>query len=726
MTNNLILPKISPIHIIGFGALLGILLITALTYFALQQPWLGIQLSPQPGSQVLLVHSVLKDSPAENKLKAGDTIIGFQHNNQFIPVDALHNIEEPAILASYEEHNAFIDAQETLAQLLKNNTITIQLQDKSIELKPAQQRPLSSLPFVNYWLIILCGFSSFIIGLNVWSFRRGQDVSRILAIAGSGLFFGSVFNAVTLSRELALPGEIYFNLSSAAHFGVMLFAFSAVATIWNYPRRVSDFPATTMIYLFFLLLWINQTWQIISMPFHVYYFHFLVDFMLLAAFAIRQWNQARDSAIDQAALQWLLFTLVVSLGITIAFFYIPTIYAAEALISIGATYFCALLVFLGLTMGIIKYRLFNLSSIWMEAWVWLIGGSILLLVDLALVYLLDLASGFALALSAVIVGWVYFPARQWISVNLLKLQPRSIEHYFPVLIEKLIAIESSKSLIEKWQDILQDIFSPLEISREEVPCEKIKITENGTNMLVPSLDNQATLVLNYRDHGKKLYTQNDVALCKGILELTRYTANIKVAHEEGAQNERKRIARDLHDDIAAQLLTLIHGSNDLQITDKAKQILKTLRETIYSLDVKAEVDIRTVLDQLYEIIHERTELANITLDWQVDRFNNNLSIRPRQHINLKRSIQEVLSNIIKHANASQVSVFIKINHNNLQVQICDDGIGGNIDHWVAGKGLNNIRTRISEIDGAVSWHHNAKSGINNAQQGCCVNLQFPL
>jgi hypothetical protein len=45
---------------------------------------------------------------------------------------------------------------------------------------------------------------------------------------------------------------------------------------------------------------------------------------------------------------------------------------------------------------------------------------------------------------------------------------------------------------------------------------------------------------------------------------------------------------------------------------------------------------------------------------------------------------------------------------------------------VAGKGLNNIRTRIEEINGSVSWHHNAKSGINETRQGCCINLQFPL
>jgi signal transduction histidine kinase len=726
MNENLILPKISPIRLIGFGSFIGIILITVATLLALQKPWLGIQVSYQPDSSVLKIKKVIENGPAWNKLKAGDEIIGIESAGKLVASNPLYNIEEPAIIATYEKANAFFRAQDELASLLTNETLKIHLTNRSITLSPQAKRPLASLPLINYWFVVLYGFTAFIIGLNVWSFRRGEVVTRILAIAGSSFFIGALFNAINLSREIAYPADFFYSIASISHFGVILFAFSAVAILWNYPKRISSFPATLLLYLFFLFIWINQTWQFIQLPFHAYYFHFLIDFIFLTAFAIRQWHQARDSAIDQAALQWLLFTLVISLGITIAFFYIPTIYSTQPLISISTTFFSALLVFIGLTMGIIKYRLFNLSQVWLEAWVWIIGGSILLLIDLALIYLLELASGFAFALSAVIVGWVYFPARQWISINVLKLQPRSIEYYFPVLIDKLIAIETSKTLFDKWEDILKEIFHPLEIIYIDEPREKIKLINNNISLLVPSLDSKSTLSLNYRNNGKKLYTQNDIRLCTGIFDLTRYTANIKHAHEEGAQEERKRIARDLHDDIASQLLTLIHRSNDLAITEKSRDILKTLRETIYSLDTEATIDVRTVLDHLFELVHERIELAGIALEWEVEKFNQDITLSPRQHINLKRIMQEAISNIIKHANARQVTVFINVNFNNMQLQICDDGIGGNIEDWIAGKGLNNIRTRIEEINGQVSWHHNAKSGITSERQGCCINLQFPL
>ena len=378
-------------------------------------------------------------------------------------------------------------------------------------------------------------------------------------------------------------------------------------------------------------------------------------------------------------------------------------------------------------MGIIKYRLFNLPSIWMEAWIWVIGGSLLLFIDIALVYLLHLTSGFAFILSAIIVGWIYFPARHWISVNILKLKPKSIELYFPLLIDQLISAHSSKSFAKKWEDILIKVFQPLDVQYFIAePVKKVITSNNGINLNVPSLDKESTILLSYKDSGNKLYTQNDARLCQSLYELTQYTANIKQEHEEGAQDERTRIARDLHDDIAAQLLTLIHRSRNKQTIDETRTILKTLRETIYSLDTNASINLLTVLENIYQHCNEKAKLDGLKLYWESVVNTNELYISPRQHINLQRSIEEILSNVIQHAKASQATVFISVNNRNLQIQCCDNGTAGEIDNWVKGNGMNNINTRMQEISGSVRWYHNIKSGTTRDKQGCCINLQFPI
>lgn len=669
MPKKLLLPRLSPIQIIGAGSFTGLLFIIIVATFALQQPWLGIHVKYQAGQSSLKVIGIIEDSPADNKLFPGDEILSFEYGNKTIDVSPLHNIEDPDSNPTYALYNQFMQKQSELHNLLLHEKVIINLKNKSVTLHPQATRPLSSLPFDSYWMVTLFGFLALVIILSIWSYQRGKYHIRILAILGAGFFVGAIFNAVTLSREIALSGELFHIFSSLNLMGILLFSFSITALLWNYPKKLSDFPSTAIIYFLYPVIWINQTWQLVELPLHAYYLQFLVTFIFMIIFALRQWMQSRNSIADQAAIHWLLLSITISLGITFALFYVPTVYSSQAYIPVSGAYIAGFMVFLGIIMGIIKYRLFNLSRIWMEIWVWIIGGILLLLIDIFLVYVLKTASGLALIISALIVGWVYFPTRYWFSSKILKLQPRSVEHYFPLLIQKLIDVRSHKSINEKWHDILRDIFLPLEIAYSNEPLSKISISDNGINLLVPSLDNKSTLRLQYQANGKKLYSKSDIKLCNSLYEITQYTANIKHAHEEGIKIERQRIARDLDDGIVKHLLALIKNSDEAEIVTKANDILSSLRETINSLDLGSTINIQIVITNIISIITERIELAGLKLNIETKISAKESALSPRQSINLQRIIQEIISNIIKHAAASQITVFIYSSQNELRIEI---------------------------------------------------------
>ena len=715
MTKKLFLPKLSPLQLIGIGSFSGLLLIIYVTWLAVQQPWLGIQIKYEAGKSTLKIAEVVKDSPAYEKLTVGNEILGFQHGERFVAITPLYNMEDPDSNATYALYNEFMRKQTELFELLTNESLTIKLKDKDITLHPQRMRPISSLPIAQFWMIIAFGFSALIIVLSIWSSQRGIVHIRILALLGGGFFIGAIFNAVILSREIVLHGELFHLLSSLNLLGIILFGLSITALLWNYPKRLSNYPTTLLIYTLYPIIWINQTWQIIELPLHTYYLHFLITFCFLVYFAIRQWFQSRDSLVEQAALQWLLLSITLSLGITITLFFIPTIYSVQPILPISGLYFAAFMIFLGLIMGIVKHNLFNLSRIWLEVWVWLLSGSLVLLIDLALVFLLDIASGYAFALSAIIVGWIYFPARQWFFTHILKLTPRSVEQYFPVLIEHLIADDAHKTYSDKWIGILKEVYAPI----------KIEVKNNGINLMLPSFDNQKTIVLYYRYNGKKLYDKQDIKLARSLYGLTVHMLNIKDAQEQGAQNERKRIARDLHDDTAAQILTLIHSTDNESIIKKSQKVLKSLRDVIYSLDTNATIDTQTVLERLYSIAEERINLANLTLQWDVITPSNSTTLNPRQHINLQHILQEAISNIIKHSNADQVHIFIAISNDTLEMKICDNGKCGDIGSWTLGKGINNIKTRVEEINGTAKCYK-INSQESNFEQGCCINVNFPI
>ena len=59
------------------------------------------------------------------------------------------------------------------------------------------------------------------------------------------------------------------------------------------------------------------------------------------------------------------------------------------------------------------------------------------------------------------------------------------------------------------------------------------------------------------------------------------------------------------------------------------------------------------------------------------------------------------------------------------MKICDNGSCENIETWTPGKGLNNIKTRVKEINGTVKWYK-INEDENNVEQGCCINVNFPI
>lgn len=242
MAEKLLLPKLSPVQIISSGSFIGLLLIIFLTWLALQQPWLGIQVKYEAGKSTLQVEKVLNDSPASSKLKPGDEILGFQSGNKYIAVTPFLNMEDPDSNPTYKLYNEFMLKQTELYQLLTNDHLIIKLKNKDITIYPEKMRPISSLPIASYWSVIFFGFSALIIVLSIWSFRRGEITIRILSLMGGGFFIGAVFNAVTLSRELVLPGDIFYTLSSLNLLGIILFSLSSTALLWNYPKNFLTSP----------------------------------------------------------------------------------------------------------------------------------------------------------------------------------------------------------------------------------------------------------------------------------------------------------------------------------------------------------------------------------------------------------------------------------------------------------------------------------------------------
>jgi signal transduction histidine kinase len=188
---------------------------------------------------------------------------------------------------------------------------------------------------------------------------------------------------------------------------------------------------------------------------------------------------------------------------------------------------------------------------------------------------------------------------------------------------------------------------------------------------------------------------------------------------QNTENERKRIANDLHDGISHELLSLksVTTENFLGLNNKIDVIINEIRQISRNLHpamfdrVGLEFSIKQLIDYL--------ELKNqFMITYDID-YNKKLS--PENELQLYRIVQESLSNIIKYADAHSASVSLKEVNNFLILEIKDNGKGFNVEEKLNNKtsfGLHSLIERGNVVGG--------KTTIFSDSLGTVITLKIPM
>ncbi|EGF31890.1 integral membrane sensor signal transduction histidine kinase [Oxalobacteraceae bacterium IMCC9480] len=222
-----------------------------------------------------------------------------------------------------------------------------------------------------------------------------------------------------------------------------------------------------------------------------------------------------------------------------------------------------------------------------------------------------------------------------------------------------------------------------------------------------------------------------------VLRLTQESLRKLGAHQEHIkENERKRIAREIHDELGA-LLTGIKAYQAVamdQVSRSGNPPVESLLEANRLADEaiatvrRVITDLRpSVLDELgiwsaIEWVAERITLrAGLLLNLQIDEQIIDNDLDAERSIALFRIVQEALTNVQRHAQASQVSLQIRRVGNALHIDIRDNGIGVSAEqvHQQESWGLLGMRERIGHFGGSL--HISGKPGA-----GTEVSVLMPL
>ncbi len=189
--------------------------------------------------------------------------------------------------------------------------------------------------------------------------------------------------------------------------------------------------------------------------------------------------------------------------------------------------------------------------------------------------------------------------------------------------------------------------------------------------------------------------------------------------------ERLHISNDLHDNIGSQLTYIISSVDNMnhkftELDDKLKNKLsditlftKTtitqLRDTIWALN-KDEISFEDLKARLFNYI-ENAKLAQQQTAFTFNgEMKTNFQLNSIQGVSIYRIVQEAINNSMKYAAATNVSLNITEQKEDLILSIKDDGIGFNIAEIDMGNGLENMRNRASSIGASIDIKSSSNKG----------------
>jgi signal transduction histidine kinase len=182
------------------------------------------------------------------------------------------------------------------------------------------------------------------------------------------------------------------------------------------------------------------------------------------------------------------------------------------------------------------------------------------------------------------------------------------------------------------------------------------------------------------------------------------------------EEERKRISRDLHDDIGTKLsaLKLYLSALREQASVMHNEKIKTLAENSEHLLKETLQDVRELLLNLSPTVLEEFGYT-IAVEGLVNKINETQQLNfklivfgitrrlPKDYeLALYRITQELITNVLKHAEARQVILQIGYRQGLLILMIEDDGVGFDIHSYNAGYGLNNLNSRTKLLKGTLT------------------------
>ncbi|OFJ65350.1 sensor histidine kinase [Streptococcus sp. HMSC077F03] len=218
-----------------------------------------------------------------------------------------------------------------------------------------------------------------------------------------------------------------------------------------------------------------------------------------------------------------------------------------------------------------------------------------------------------------------------------------------------------------------------------------------------------------------------------LTEAVQKAENQSLVKEEAIiEKERKRIARDLHDTVSQELFAahMILSGVSQQALKLDREKMQTQLQSVAAILETAQKDLRVLLLHLRPVeLEEKSLVEGIQILLKELEDKSDLKVSLKQNVStlpkkieehIFRILQELISNTLRHAQASCLDVYLYQTDVELQLKVVDNGIGfqlGSLDDL--SYGLRNIKERVEDMAGTVQL-------LTAPKQGLAVDIRIPL
>lgn len=231
--------------------------------------------------------------------------------------------------------------------------------------------------------------------------------------------------------------------------------------------------------------------------------------------------------------------------------------------------------------------------------------------------------------------------------------------------------------------------------------------------------------------GYLYYRQRQRTAANALLAAERERELAVVQSElAGQQKERLRISKEMHDDLGASLTAIGLLSEVVKtrmgpattpeiekISSISAEMVTAMNEIIWSLNTKND-SLNGLIAYIRSYATEFIDNTTLALQTDVAESPKEINIRGIDRRNVFLTVKEALNNVIKHAQATTVTLRVRPEANHLAIAVCDNGRGFVPNGKASGRnGLTNMQARMAESGGSCR--------IIPSPTGICVEIDYP-